>query len=62
MQAIWLLVVVLGPLLLIAAIITMTVRNKMKSNPVSEAMTEEATKQRRAEEAHAPKEVEGPLG
>lgn len=62
MQSIWLLVVVLGPLLLIAAIITMTVRNKMKSTPASEAMTEEATKQRRAEEANAPKEVEGPLG
>jgi hypothetical protein len=62
MQSIWLLVVVLGPLLLIAAIIAMTVRNKMKSTPASEAFTEAATKQRREEEAHAPKEVDGPLG
>lgn len=62
MQTIWLLVVVLGPLLLVGAIITMTIRNKIKSNPVSEAMTEQATKQRRAEEANAPKEVTGPLG
>lgn len=62
MQSIWLIVVVLGPLLLIAAIITMTVRNKIKSNPVSEEMTERATKLRREEEAHAPKEVHGPLG
>jgi hypothetical protein len=62
MQSIWLLVVVLGPLLLIAAIIAMTVRSKMKSTPASEAFTEAATKQRREEEAHAPKEVDGPLG
>jgi hypothetical protein len=62
MQSIWLMVVVLGPLLLVAAIITVTVRNKIKSNPVSEAMTEQATKELREEEAHAPKEVHGPLG
>lgn len=62
MQSIWLIVVVVGPLLFIAAIITMTVRNKIKSTPASEAMTERATKQRREEEANAPKEVEGPLG
>lgn len=62
MQSIWLIAVVLGPLLFIAAIITVTVRNKLKSTPASEAMTEAATKQRREEEAHAPKEVHGPLG
>lgn len=62
MQSIWLIVVVVGPLLLIAAIITVTVRNKLKSTPVSEAMTEQATKERREEEAHEPKEVQGPLG
>jgi hypothetical protein len=49
-------------LLLIAAIITMTLRNKIKSTPASEAFTEAATKQRREEETHAAKEVHGPLG
>lgn len=48
--------------MLIAAIITVTVRNKIKSTPASEAFTEAATKQRREEEAHAPKEVHSPLG
>ena len=62
MQSIWLFVVVIGPLLLIAAIITVTVRNKIKSTPASEAFTEAETKQRRDEEAHAPKEEHGPLG
>ncbi len=62
MQSIWLIVIVVGPLLLIAAIVTVTVRNKIKSNPASKAFTEAATKQRREEEAHAPKEVHGPLG
>lgn len=62
MQSIWLIVVVLGPLLLIAAIITVTVRNKMNSTPQSEAFTERATHQRKEEEAGEPHEVNGPLG
>jgi len=62
MQNIWLTVVVVGPLLLIAALITMTIRNKTKSTPESEAFTERATHQRKEEEAGAPQEVNGPLG
>jgi heme/copper-type cytochrome/quinol oxidase subunit 2 len=62
MQSIWTLVVIVGPILFIAAIIFVTVRNKLKSTPQDEAFTERATKQRKEEEANAPKEVDGPLG
>lgn len=62
MQSIWLIVVIGGPLLLIAAIITVTIRNKMRSTPQSEAFTERATHQRKREEAGEPNEVHGPLG
>lgn len=62
MQAIWSIVVVLGPILFLGAIIFVTVRNKLKSTPESEALTERATKQQREAEAAEPKEVDGPLG
>lgn len=62
MQSIWPIVTVLGPILLLAAIIWVTVRNRLKSTPQSEAMTERATKRVREEEAAAPKDVDGPLG
>lgn len=62
MQSIWLVTVVVGPILLIAAIVFMTMRNRMRSDPQSEAMTERATKQQREAEAAEPKDVDGPLG
>lgn len=62
MQSIWTLVVIVGPILFITAIIFVTIRNKLKSTPKDEAFTERATRQRKKEEANAPKEVDGPLG
>jgi F0F1-type ATP synthase membrane subunit b/b' len=61
-QSIWSLVTIVGPTLLIAAIIFVTVRNRLKSTPQSEAMTERATKIQREAEAAEPKDVDGPLG
>ncbi len=62
MQAIWPIVTVVGPILFIIAIIYVTVRNRIKSTPESEALTERATKIQREAQAAEPKEVDGPLG
>ena len=62
MQSIWPIVTVLGPALLIVAIIWATIRDKQQSTPESEAMTERATKTQREAQAAEPKEVDGPLG
>jgi flagellar basal body-associated protein FliL len=62
MQSIWIIVVVVGPILFLAAIAYMTVRNKLKSTPQSEALTERATRSQREAQAAEPKEVDGPLG
>lgn len=62
MQSIWSIVVVVGPILFLIAIIYVTVRNRLKSNPKSEAFTERATKIQREAQAAEPKEVDGPLG
>lgn len=62
MQSIWTIVVIAGPILLLAALIYMTIRNKMRSTPSSEALTERATKMRREEREDEPKAVDGPLG
>lgn len=61
-QSIWTLVTVLGPILLISAIIFVTVRNRMKSTPESEAFSDRMAKKQREEEAAEPKDVDGPLG
>lgn len=47
MQSIWPIVTILGPALLIVAIIWATIRDKQQSTPESEAMTERATKTQR---------------
>lgn len=62
MQAIWSIVVVVGPILFLLAVIFVTVRNRLKSTPESEARTERATKIQREAQAAEPKDVDGPLG
>jgi hypothetical protein len=62
MQSIWLIVIVVGPMLFLVAIVFMTVRNRLRSTPENEAMTELATRIQREAEAAEPKDVKGPLG
>ena len=62
MQSIWPIVTILGPALLIVAIIWATIWDKQQSTPESEAMTERATKTQREAQAGEPKKVDGPLG